>query len=70
MYAKKWMQVQKLTRKNLLFKVREKQKFSYNLGTVETKYEVRDWVLLKAHQIAGKFINRWNSSLKITKTLL
>jgi hypothetical protein len=42
MYAKKWMQAQKLTRKNLLFKVREKQKFSYNLGTVETKYEVRN----------------------------
>jgi hypothetical protein len=68
MYAKKWMQAQKLTK--YLFKVQEKQKFSYNLGTVETKYEVRDWVLLKAHPIAGKFINRWNSSLKITKKLL
>jgi ribosomal protein L21E len=66
MYTKKWMQAQKLARKHL-FKAQEKQKFSYNLGTIDTKYEVGDWVLLKAPPMAGKFINRWNGPFKITK---
>jgi hypothetical protein len=49
MYTKKWMQVQRLARKHL-FKAQEKQKFNYNLGTVETKYKVGDWVMVKAPQ--------------------
>ena len=36
MYTKKWMQAQRLAWKHL-FKAQEKQKFNYNLGTVETK---------------------------------
>jgi ribosomal protein L21E len=66
MYTKKWMQAQRLARKHL-FKAQEKQKFNYNLGTVETKYEVGDWVMVKAPPMAGKFINRWNGPYKITK---
>ena len=57
MYTKKWMQAQRLTRKHL-FKAQEKQKFNYNVGTVETKYEVGDWVMMKEPLVAGKFINR------------
>jgi ribosomal protein L21E len=66
MYTKKWMQAQRLARKHL-FKAQEKQKFNYNLGTVETMYEIGDWVMLKAPPMAGKFINRWNGPYKITK---
>jgi ribosomal protein L21E len=66
MYTKKWMQAQKLARKHL-FKAQEKQKFNYNLGTVENKYEIGDWVIVKAPPMAGKFINRWNGPYKITK---
>jgi ribosomal protein L21E len=57
---------QRLARKHL-FKAQEKQKFNYNLGTVETKYEVGDWVMVKAPPMAGKFINRWNGPYKITE---
>jgi len=60
------MQAQRLARKHL-FKAQEKQKFNYNLGTVETMYEIGDWVMLKAPPMAGKFINRWNGPYKITK---
>jgi ribosomal protein L21E len=67
MYTKKWMQAQKLARKHV-FKAQEKQKFYYNLGTVETMYEIGDWVMLKAPPMAGKFINRWNGPYKITKS--
>jgi ribosomal protein L21E len=66
MYTKNWMQAKKLARKHL-FKAQEKQKFNYNLGTVETKYEIGDWVMVKAPPTAGKFINRWNGPYKITK---
>ena len=41
MYTKKWMQAQKIARKHLL-KAQEKQKFTYNLGTLEAKYEIED----------------------------
>ena len=66
MYTKKWMQAQRLARKHL-FKAQEKQKFNYNLGKVEAKYEVGDCVMVKASPMAGKFINRWNGPYKITK---
>ena len=64
MYTKKWMQAQRLARKHLC-KAQEKQKFNYNLGTVETKYEIGDWVMVKEPPMAGKFINRWNGPYKI-----
>ena len=67
-YAKKWAQAQRLARKHL-FKAQEKQKFNYDLGTVEPKYEVGDWVLLKAPPMAGKFINWWNGPFKIQSKL-
>jgi ribosomal protein L21E len=57
---------QRLARKHL-FKAQEKQKFNYNLGTVETNYEIGDWVMVKAPPMARKFINRWNGPYKITK---
>ena len=66
MYTKKWMQAQRLARLHL-FKAQEKQKFHYNLGTIETKFEVGDWVLLKTPPMAGKFINRWDGPFQITK---
>jgi ribosomal protein L21E len=66
MYIRKRMQAQRLARIHL-FKAQAKQKFHYNLGTIETKYEVGDWVLLKAPPMAGKFINRWNGPFQITK---
>ena len=56
----------RLARKHL-FKAQEKQKFNYNLGKVEAKYEVGDCVMVKASPMAGKFINRWNGPYKITK---
>ena len=67
MYTKKWMQAQRLARLHL-FKAQEKQKFHYNLGTIETKFEVGDWVLLKTPPMAGKFINRWDGPFQITKS--
>jgi hypothetical protein len=45
------MQAQRLARIHL-FKAQEKQTFHYNLGTIETMYEVGDWVLLKAPPMA------------------
>jgi len=56
------MQAQILAHKH---QAREKHKFSYNLKTVEVKFEVGNWVLLKAPTMAGKFINRWNTSKKL-----
>jgi ribosomal protein L21E len=66
-YTKKWMQAQRLARIHL-FKAQEKPKSNYNLGTIETRYEVGDWVLLKAHPMVGKFINPWNGPFRITKS--
>ena len=60
------MQAQRLARIHP-FKAQEKQKFNYNLGTIETMYEVGDLVLSKALPMAGKFINRWNGPFQITK---
>jgi hypothetical protein len=69
MYTKKWMQAQKLARKHL-FKAQEKPKFNYNLGTVETKYEIGDWVMVKAPPMAENLSTVGMAHIRLQKIIL
>ncbi|KZS03343.1 Uncharacterized protein APZ42_033956 [Daphnia magna] len=66
-YSQQWKKAQKLAREHL-FKSQTSEKKYYDVTTKITKYNIGDYVLLKAPPVAGKFINRWNGPYKITRS--
>ncbi|KZS18172.1 Uncharacterized protein APZ42_015729 [Daphnia magna] len=66
-YSQQWEKSQKLAREHL-FKSQTKQKKYYDVTTKITKYNIGDYVLLKAPQAAEKFINRWNRPFQISRS--
>ncbi|KAI9555941.1 hypothetical protein GHT06_018482 [Daphnia sinensis] len=67
MYSHQWEKAQKLAREHL-FKAATRQKKYYDNNTKMVKYNVGDYVLLKAPPTAGKFILRWNGPFQVTRS--
>ncbi|KZR98438.1 Uncharacterized protein APZ42_006146, partial [Daphnia magna] len=66
-YSQQWEKAQKLAREHL-FKSQTRQKKYYDVTTKTIKYNIGDYVLLKAPPAAGKFINRWNGPFQISRS--
>ncbi|KAI9553741.1 hypothetical protein GHT06_018990 [Daphnia sinensis] len=67
MYSHQWEKAQKLAKEHL-FKAATRQKKYYDNNTKMVKYNVGDYVLLKAPPTAGKFILRWNGPFQVTRS--
>ncbi|KZR96336.1 Uncharacterized protein APZ42_009382, partial [Daphnia magna] len=66
-YSQQWEKAQKLAREHL-FKSQARQKKYYDVTTKTIKYNIGDYVLLKAPPAAGKFIYRWNEPFQISRS--